>query len=304
MISFRYHLVSIIAVFLALALGIVIGTTALNGPITKDLRRQVNDAKKQRDTLATQVKTLQAQVGDANEFAGTFGAQLVTGSLTGKSIVLVSLPNVTSGMQDGVERQLTNAGAKVSGQVSITQDYLDPAQGNGIINLATGADHPLGWTAPPTSDPGTIGGSLLAYALVGKGQKTDTTQVLSGFAALHMITPSSTFTPSTEVVVLTSGSLPVKNTGGGDELDLVSGLVSSGAHVVVGGDSSSATQGGLIALVRANSSQRAVVSTVDDADTSLGQVCAPLVLAATTKGDVGQYGTGQGADALFPAPAR
>ena len=37
MISFRYHLVSIIAVFLALALGIVVGTTALNGPITKDL---------------------------------------------------------------------------------------------------------------------------------------------------------------------------------------------------------------------------------------------------------------------------
>ena len=40
-ISFRYHLVSIVAVFLALALGIVVGTTALNGPITKDLRNQV-----------------------------------------------------------------------------------------------------------------------------------------------------------------------------------------------------------------------------------------------------------------------
>ena len=37
MISFRYHIVSIVAVFLALALGIVVGTPALNGPITKDL---------------------------------------------------------------------------------------------------------------------------------------------------------------------------------------------------------------------------------------------------------------------------
>ncbi|MFN2523414.1 MAG: copper transporter, partial [Mycobacteriales bacterium] len=38
-IDFRYHLVSIIAVFLALALGIVVGTTALNGGIVDTLRR-------------------------------------------------------------------------------------------------------------------------------------------------------------------------------------------------------------------------------------------------------------------------
>ena len=38
MIDFRYHLVSIIAVFLALAIGIVVGTTALNGYVVDDLR--------------------------------------------------------------------------------------------------------------------------------------------------------------------------------------------------------------------------------------------------------------------------
>ncbi|MCW2530376.1 MAG: Copper transport outer membrane protein MctB, partial [Pseudonocardiales bacterium] len=37
MISFRYHLVSIIAVFLACALGVVVGTTGLNGAILSDL---------------------------------------------------------------------------------------------------------------------------------------------------------------------------------------------------------------------------------------------------------------------------
>jgi len=45
-ISFRYHVVSIIAVFLALALGIVVGTTALNGPITTDLRNKVDSLNK------------------------------------------------------------------------------------------------------------------------------------------------------------------------------------------------------------------------------------------------------------------
>ena len=41
MIDFRYHLVSLIAVFLAVALGIVIGTTQLNGPLTDNLQAQV-----------------------------------------------------------------------------------------------------------------------------------------------------------------------------------------------------------------------------------------------------------------------
>ena len=41
MIDFRYHLVSLIAVFLAVALGIVIGTTQLNGPLTDNLQGQV-----------------------------------------------------------------------------------------------------------------------------------------------------------------------------------------------------------------------------------------------------------------------
>ena len=33
MIDFRYHIVSLVAVFLALAVGLVLGTTALNQPI-------------------------------------------------------------------------------------------------------------------------------------------------------------------------------------------------------------------------------------------------------------------------------
>ena len=43
MIDFRYHLVSIIGIFLALAVGIVLGTTALNGPVLDDLRGRIDD---------------------------------------------------------------------------------------------------------------------------------------------------------------------------------------------------------------------------------------------------------------------
>ena len=82
-ISFRYHLVSLVAVFLALALGIVVGTTALNGPITTDLRHQVDGLKKDRTNLAAQVKSLQGRSTTPSKFADTLRhASSSTGSLT------------------------------------------------------------------------------------------------------------------------------------------------------------------------------------------------------------------------------
>ena len=51
MIDFRYHLVSLIAVFLAVALGIVIGTTALNQPILADIKNQVTALEQDKRSL-------------------------------------------------------------------------------------------------------------------------------------------------------------------------------------------------------------------------------------------------------------
>jgi len=123
-ISFRYHLVSIIAVFLALAVGIVVGTTALNGPVTTDLRHQVNSLKGDRSTLSNQVKSLQGQVDDAGQFASTFGSQLVAGKLKGKSVLIIGLPGVASGMEDGIAAQISAAGAQITGRLNLAHDYV------------------------------------------------------------------------------------------------------------------------------------------------------------------------------------
>lgn len=305
MISFRYHIVSIVAVFLALALGIVVGTTALNGPITKDLRNQVNDLKKQRDALTAQSKTLQGQVDDAGQFASTYGTQIVANTLPGKSVLIVTLPGATNGVVDGITKQVTAAGGKVGGQVTITKDYLDQTRSNGIRSLATGPAHPVGWTAPETSDASQLGGSLLAYVLLGKGQPTDLTQVLGGFSELHMVTlDRSSITPSTAVIVVGRGTLPARDYGGTAELALISALARTGGKVVVAGDDAAAAQGGIVALTRNAADTRDTVSSVDDADTAFGQVSSVLALAGALKGQLGHYGTEQGADALFPSPTR
>ena len=50
-IDFRYHLVSIVAVFLALALGIVVGATALRGPLVDELKDNSNRLKDSNEVL-------------------------------------------------------------------------------------------------------------------------------------------------------------------------------------------------------------------------------------------------------------
>ncbi|WP_375493463.1 copper transporter [uncultured Jatrophihabitans sp.] len=304
MISFRYHLVSLVAVFLALALGIVVGTTALSGPITRDLRSQLDNAKKQRDTLAAQTKSLQGQVDDAGQFASTYGAQLVAGSLTKKNVLVISLPGATSGMRAGIDRELAASGAKVTGRVTITKNYIEPRLGSGINSLATGPSHPIGLTLPETSDAGQLGAALLSYVLLGKGQRTDLTQVLGGLSALHMVTvETGSVAPADLVVLLARGTMAAKGYASTAEVDLAGALAKSGGHVVVAGNPDAAKGGGVVAAVR-SATARNSVSTVDDADGALGQVSAVLALAGAAKGQTGHYGTQAGADALFPAPPK
>jgi hypothetical protein len=306
LISFRYHLVSIVAVFLALALGIVVGTTALSGPITRDLRSQLNDTKKQRTDLANQVKSLQGQVDDSAQFASTYGSQLVAGTLTGKSVLVVALPGATGGVQSGITKQIGAAGGKISGVVTVTKNYLDPRLGSGINSLATGAAHPIGWTAPETSDPGKLGGSLLSYVLLGKGKATELSLVLGGFSGLHMVSvDSGNVTPSSLVVVLGHGTHTTNSKATATELDLVDAMAQTqGSQVVVAGNAASATGGGLLAGVRDSSADRSKVSTVDDADNAFGQVSTVLALSNAAKNQFGHFGTQNGADSLFPAPPK
>jgi hypothetical protein len=304
MISFRYHLVSIIAVFLALALGIVIGTTALNGPITTDLRKQVNTLKGDRTSLAQQVKVLQGQVSDASEFARSFGTQLVDGALTKQSVLLVGLPGASSSVQDGIAAEIAAAGGTVSGHVQLTPSYIDPRRGSDIVQLATSI-HPLGLTLPEVSDPGQLGGALLAFVLLGLGQSTDVTQVLGGFSELHMVSvDGNSINPSTTVVVVGTGGLPVGDSGAKAELALVTAMQAAGGHVVVAGDPSSATRAGIVAAVRGADGDKATVSTVDNAESAIGQVSTVFALADIVQSTVGHYGTGKGADALFPTPKK
>jgi hypothetical protein len=72
LISFRYHLVSIIAVFLALALGILVGTTGLNGAILSDLKKQVRTLRGETSSLRASNDSLTTVANNDEKFASTY----------------------------------------------------------------------------------------------------------------------------------------------------------------------------------------------------------------------------------------
>jgi preprotein translocase subunit SecG len=58
-INFRYHVVSLTAVFLALAIGLVVGTAALNGPVADSLKENVNALRKDNQQMRQAVNSME-----------------------------------------------------------------------------------------------------------------------------------------------------------------------------------------------------------------------------------------------------
>jgi hypothetical protein len=301
-ISFRYHLVSIIAVFLGIALGVVVGTSALNGAVVGDLRRQVTDLKKNDNAVAAENRVLQARSANADLLAQTFGTKIAGGSLAKKPVVLLGAPGAPKGLKDAIAAQVRAAGGTISGRLQLSKDFSDPRRANDIRSLATSALHPIGLQLPTTEDPGSLAGALLGFVLHGHGQSTDLAQVIAGFGTLNMIkAESSTVTAGKLVLLIAPGALPKESEAGKMLLSFSNQLgASTGGPTVVVGDPASNTAGGLVALVRNDDTATRAVSTVDDANSALGELTVVLTGADAIAGRKGHYGTGAGADALLP----
>ncbi|MBV9932696.1 MAG: copper transporter, partial [Actinobacteria bacterium] len=82
MINFRYHLVSLTAVFLALAIGIAMGATVVDQATVKLLRSQLDSVRTRANNTNTQNDALRAEVSRWRRFADQ-GDELVRGVLAG-----------------------------------------------------------------------------------------------------------------------------------------------------------------------------------------------------------------------------
>lgn len=124
MVDFRYHLVSIVAVFVALAVGIVLGAGPLKNASDQQLRDQVQAVRVDNDGLREQLSASRASVGAANQFSAQIAAGLVARRLPRTPVVVVVLPGGDNAVTDAVSDLLVAAGATVTGTVSIRSTWI------------------------------------------------------------------------------------------------------------------------------------------------------------------------------------
>jgi hypothetical protein len=310
-IDFRYHLVSLIAVFLAIALGIIIGTTALNEPILADIENQVSDLEQDKRSLEDRTQQLQTQLDTAEAFEQTVAPSLVAGALTGSRVLLVvTNEDVSPETVEDVTTLIGEAGATVSGTLRLQPEYSDPSSSSALQNYVTGGGRPAGIQLPETDDTGELVGSLLAQVLMVPpgGTAPDATAastVLAGLEALDVVAQETAVGPADYAVVLTAGGFSGEDADerNGTVVDLVRALDAAGSGAVVAGDAASAGETGLIGVVRADPALSSVMSTVDNVETTAGQISTVLALAREGEGTSGAYGTGEDAQPVPPVPA-
>ncbi len=124
MISLRYHIVSLVAVFLALALGIVVGSTVLQEGTVSVLRATSDRVREESDRNSRENVALKQEVSRLQSFGATVLPDLVRDRLKGRSVVLVDTDKVDSGMRDSVRKVLEDAGAEVDGQITFADERL------------------------------------------------------------------------------------------------------------------------------------------------------------------------------------
>lgn len=314
MIDFRYHLVSLIAVFLAVALGIIIGTTALNEPILADIEDQVADLEADKRSLEDQTQQLQAQLDTTQAFEAAVAPALVQGTLTDASVLLVVTDEeVATETVEEVANLIDEAGGTVAGVLRIQPEYSDPSTSSSLQSYVTGSGLPAGVQLPEADDAGQLVGSLLAQVLMVPADPAATppdgaatSSVLAGLAALDVLaTESDSVAPADYAVVLTAGAFSgeAAQERVGTLVDLVSALDAAGSGAVVAGGPASAGENGLVGAIRTDPALSAAISTVDNVGGPAGRISTVLALGAEGEGTSGQYGTGEDTQPIPPVPA-
>jgi outer membrane murein-binding lipoprotein Lpp len=292
-ISLRYHAVSIAAVFLALAVGVVLGASGVSERLLGAVTTKADDLGGRVQQLTAQRNALAAAQRAADEFAQRVGPAAVRGTLTGQRVVLIT-SGAAPADRDAVLALLGQAGATVTGQVALTDAVGDPARADQLRSLAAQL-LPAGAQLPAAADTGSIAGGLLGGVLLAKAGTTPDQEraVLSGLAGAGFVAPGAPPAPADLALVLTGGALT-----GLDAPDaaaviarLAAQLDRSGKGAVLAGSAGSAESTGAVGVARADPSITAALSTVDDVATATGRVSAVLALREQADGRAGQYGT-------------
>jgi hypothetical protein len=278
--SARYHATSLIAVFLALAIGILIGAefggdalTSTRKNLEASLVNNLQDARSESDELS-------GELGRSNEFADRVYPVLTRDRLEGKRIAIVALGGLPSEDTNAVEEALGPTGAKLVG-VGVVREPVDL---NGLAG-----DLAKTRFADVKSNPD----SLTALG-AGVGRQLVIGGTLPEVVRSHLFSRASgSFGALDGVIVIRNQPQdlgPVqRNTAGTLEGGLMSGV--TGTRTPAVGVETSTADPSSISFFQAND-----LSSVDDVELTAGQVA----LVFSMLGAEGSFGVKSSADRLLP----
>jgi Copper transport outer membrane protein, MctB len=312
-IDFRYHLVSIVSIFLALAVGIVLGAGPLKGDIGTRLTQQVTALRAEKSQLRTELDTARREASARDTFLSAVAPAVVRDRLAGKTVALVVAPGVEADLVRDASTSLEAAGAKVGSTVTLTDAWADPSQT--ALRNDVASPFVSSVRAPAVvSTPDELAATVLVRAiLAGTDHSTErltasASSALKGLKDGELINVTlDQVVPSSSVVFLggrVRGSSQQEADGRlAAYIQLVRLLDAAGSGVVVASASSTTAGGGsadLVAAVRKDSEAAKVISTVDDTELPMGLGTVVLGLAQQYKGDAGHYGLAADAKAVMP----
>ncbi|MER7452564.1 copper transporter [Nocardia beijingensis] len=307
MISMRQHAISIVAIFLALAIGVVLGSQTLAADLLSGLRADKADLRQQVDTLTERNRQLDEQTAAADRFIAGSSGRILGGTLADRGVVVFTTPDADPADVEAVSRALAAAGAAVTGRIALTEAFADATEGDRMRTALTNVIPAGAQLRTGAVDQGSMAGDLLGLVLLldpASGQTRSTPEELGlvletlrggGFLA-YGDTPVR---PAQLAVVITGDAIAAAGGGAGPNIARFAGaLRGRGAGVVLAGRAGAADGQGPIAVVRADAALAAQVSTVDNVERELGRVTTVLALGEQLNGGAGRYGTGAKAASL------
>jgi len=308
-ISLRSHAISLASVFLALAIGVLLGSGLLSNTLLSGLRDDKKEMQNQLNGLTDEKNGLNERISAAGEFDAMMSPRILHESLARKSVVVFRTPDAVSDDVDAVVRLVGEAGGTVSGTIGLSQQFVDANASEKLLSVVNSPIVPAGRQLSTTLvDQGSQAGDLLGITLLRDKNPAvpvvDDTQrdtVLATMRDTGFITyGSDRIGVADAALIVTGGDLGEQAGNQGTTVArFAAGLAPHGAGTVVAGRDGSASGTAAIAVIRSDAGLAGAVSTSDDVDSQSGRITSVLAVGELLGGSrPGQYGVGRGATSV------
>ena len=305
MINLRYHVVSLVAVFLALGVGVVMGSTVIDRVTVDALEAQVDRVENSVKATQAENRRLDEQLRTVRDFADQARDRIAEGHLEGVTVLVVAVTGVDRKPVDGLRQALASSEADLAGTLWFTAKMRLDNEGD-VRALATG----LGLSP---DEPDVLRRQALvrvAAVLEGGGETELLPTLLAGGFVAYEGPPDEATSPTSALAALPRSGMRMALVSGagadvGDDqiaLPLAQALALSSARVVAAeaGQDSPGGRGVFVGLLRKDDVVGARISTVDNLESPMGQAAAVLALDDLAVPRTGHYGVGPGAQRLLP----